>query len=92
MPVIFVNKKTANAMYVADRITVDPDLCNGKPTIRGLRVTVQTILEYVTAGDSREDILYQYPMLEPADIDACLQFAVRLMDNHYVLKPLAKVA
>ena len=79
-------------MYIADRITVDPDLCNGRPTIRGLRVTVQTILEYFFAGDSREEILHQYPMLEPEDIDACLQFAVRLMDNHYVLRPLFKAA
>ncbi len=79
-------------MYIADRITTDPDLCNGKPTIRGLRVTVQTILEFYFAGDSREEILHQYPMLEPEDIDACLQFALRLMDNRYVLKPLSKVA
>ena len=83
--------KTA-VMYVANRITVDPDLCNGKPTIRGLRVTVQTILECFFAGDSREEILHQYPMLEPEDIDACLQFAVRLMGNQYVIKPLLKVA
>ena len=83
--------KTA-VMYVANRITVDPDLCNGKLTIRGLRVTVQTILEYFFAGDSREEILRQYSMLEPEDIDACLQFAVRLMDNHYVIKPLLKAA
>ena len=83
--------KTA-VMYVANRITVDPDLCNGKLTIRGLRVTVQTILEYFFAGDSREEILRQYPMLEPEDIDACLQFAVRLMYNHYVIKPLLKAA
>lgn len=79
-------------MYIADRITTDPDLCNGKPTIRGLRITVQTILEFYFAGDSQEEILHQYPMLEPEDIDACLQFALRLMDNHYVLKPLSKAA
>ena len=87
-----MSKNHVIAMYVANRITVDPDLCNGKPTIRGLRVTVQTILEYFFAGDSREEILHQYPMLETEDIDACLQFALRLMDNHYVLKPLTKAA
>jgi uncharacterized protein (DUF433 family) len=59
------------------RITIDPDLCNGKPTIRGKRIKVQTILEFLTADESREEVLRQYPSLEIADIDACLAFAVR---------------
>ncbi|MBK1618645.1 hypothetical protein CKO42_09405 [Lamprobacter modestohalophilus] len=57
------------------RITVHPDFCNGQPTIRGLRITVETILGFLSAGESREEILSQYPSLEPADIDACLCFA-----------------
>ncbi|MEA1048313.1 DUF433 domain-containing protein [Lamprobacter modestohalophilus] len=57
------------------RITVHPDLCNGHPTIRGLRITVETILGFLSAGESREEILSQYPSLEPADIDACLSFS-----------------
>ncbi|MCF7997197.1 MAG: DUF433 domain-containing protein, partial [Chromatiaceae bacterium] len=40
--------------YLDGRITVDPDLCNGRPTIRGLRITVETVLGYLGAGDSRE--------------------------------------
>jgi uncharacterized protein (DUF433 family) len=59
------------------RITIDPATCNGKPTIRGMRITVQTILELLSASESREEILHQYPSLEPADIDACLAFAVQ---------------
>jgi uncharacterized protein (DUF433 family) len=43
--------------YLTERITLDADLCNGKPTIRGLRITVQTILEFVSAGESTEEIL-----------------------------------
>ena len=39
------------------RITIDPDICNGKPTIRGKRITVETILEFLSAGESREEIL-----------------------------------
>jgi uncharacterized protein (DUF433 family) len=54
------------------RITIDPAVCNGKPTIRGKRITVQTVLEFLSAGESREEILHQYPFLEDADIDACL--------------------
>ncbi len=55
-----------------NRITIDPAICNGKPTIRGLRITVQTVLEYLGAGESQEEILRQFPMLEPGDIAACL--------------------
>ena len=46
---------------VAGRITIDPAICNGKPTIRGKRITVQTILEFLSAGEDREEILRQYP-------------------------------
>ena len=60
--------------YIADRITLDEGLCNGKPTIRGKRITVQTVLEFLSAGDSVEDILRQYPSLEEEDIRACLRF------------------
>jgi uncharacterized protein (DUF433 family) len=56
------------------RITIDPAICNGKPTIRGKRITVQTILELLSAGEDREEILRQYPSLEEEDIDACLAF------------------
>lgn len=61
--------------YLADRITIDPDLCNGKPTIRGLRITVQTILEFLGAGESENEILKQYPSLEKDDLTACIKFA-----------------
>jgi uncharacterized protein (DUF433 family) len=59
--------------YINDRITIDPDLCNGKPTIRGKRITVQTILEFLSAGDSKEEIIEAYPSLELEDIDACIR-------------------
>ena len=63
--------------YIHDRITVDPDLCGGKPTIRGHRVTVQTVLEFLAAGDSPEEILKDFDFLELADIEACQQFAMK---------------
>ena len=61
-----------------DRITIDPDICNGKPVVRGLRITVETILDYLSAGETPEEILRQHPMLEPEDIPACLAFASRI--------------
>ena len=73
--------------YISDRITIDNDLCNGKPTIRGKRITVKTILEFLSAGDSPQDILKQYPSLEMADINACLKFAAGFMNNKFTIKP-----
>lgn len=75
--------------YIAERITLDEKLCNGKPTIRGKRIAVQTILEFLSAGETHEEILRQYPSLEDADIVACLKFASDLMNRHFVIKPVA---
>ena len=61
--------------YIAERITIDDKICNDKPTIRGKRIAVQTILEFLGVGESVEEILHQYPSLEPEDITACIQFA-----------------
>ncbi len=70
-----------SSQFVSGRIAIDPDICNGKPTIRGKRVTVQTILEFLSSGESEEVILHQYPFLEADDIHACLVFASQLMDH-----------
>lgn len=75
--------------FINGRITIDPDLCNGKPTLRGKRITVQTILEFLSAGENQNEILKQYPSLEPEDITACLTFACQLMDHKYILKEVA---
>ena len=75
--------------YLDGRITIDPDLCNGKPTIRGKRITVQTIMEFLSAGDSEKEILNQYPSLEKEDINACLTFASKLMGHKYALQEIA---
>jgi uncharacterized protein (DUF433 family) len=58
-----------------DRITHNPAVMGGKPCIRGLRVTVGTILGLLAGGKSRERILQAYPYLEPEDIDAALAYA-----------------
>jgi len=59
-----------------ERITIDPEICHGKPSIRGLRYSVAAILEYLAAGDTIEDILEEFSDLEELDIRACLAFAV----------------
>jgi len=66
-----------------NRIQIDPDICNGKPTIAGTRITVQTIMEFLGAGDSIADILEEHPSLTEDDVYACLQFATKLMAGSY---------
>ena len=62
----------------SERITIDPDICHGKPCIRGLRYPVETILELLSAGMTIEEILADYEDLEREDILASLEFAARL--------------
>ena len=59
------------------RITIDPHVCHGKPVIRGLRYPVESMLEYLAAGDSIEDLVTEFPDLERDDLLACLEFAAR---------------
>jgi uncharacterized protein (DUF433 family) len=70
---------------MSERIVIKPDVCNGRPVIRGTRVTVQTILEFLAAGDSVAEILEEYPKLTRADVQACLDYASRLMGNHFTV-------
>ena len=72
-----------------ERIVVDPNICNGRPTIEGTRVTVQTILEFLGAGDSVEDVLSEYPSLTRDDILASLRYSSRLMSNHFTILKVA---
>lgn len=68
-------------MSELQRITTIKGLCGGRPTIRGLRVRVQDILDLLAAGASRQEILEDYPYLEDEDITAALQYAARMLDH-----------
>ncbi len=61
-----------------NRITINPEISHGKPTIRGLRYPVENILELLASGMSHEEVLDDYEDLEKEDILACLEFAARL--------------
>jgi uncharacterized protein (DUF433 family) len=67
-----------DAQKLLERITIDPDICHGKPCIRGLHYPVETILELLSAGMTIEEILADYDDLERQDILAVLAFAARL--------------
>lgn len=74
---------------MADRIDIHPDICNGRPVIAGTRIPVQTIMEFLGAGDSIDEVLEAYPALKREDVYACIQFAARLMANHYQIQKIA---
>ena len=61
------------------RITVDSDVCHGKPCIRDLRYPVETLLEYLAGGDTVENLLVEFPDLEREDILACHEFSRRML-------------
>ena len=61
-----------------NRITIIPEICHGKPTIRGLRYPIDNMLELLASGMSFEEILKDYPDLEKNDLLACLEYAAKL--------------
>jgi uncharacterized protein (DUF433 family) len=69
-----------------ERIVIDPSVCNGRPTVRGTRITVQTVLEFLGAGDSVDDVLEEYPSLTKDDILACIRYSSQLMGHHFVIE------
>ena len=63
-----------------DRITINPSICHGKPTVRGMRYTVQSVLELLASGMTNSEILSDYEDLEEDDLMACLLFAAKISE------------
>ena len=72
-----------------ERIVVDPDICNGAPVIGGTRIPVRTVLEFLAAGDSIENVLEEYPSLTREDVLQCLRFSADLMGHQFTLEEVA---
>jgi len=68
-----------------ERITLNPEVCQGKPTIRNMRFTVAQLLELLAAGMTQEEILADYPYLEVEDIYACLLFAAKMANTKHII-------
>jgi uncharacterized protein (DUF433 family) len=64
-----------------DRITVNPDLCGGRPCVRGMRIRVSDVLDLLAAGLSVDEVVVELPDLEREDVAACLRFASRRLDH-----------
>ncbi len=71
-------------MVFFERITTDPEVCGGKPCIRGLRFPVSRLLGLLAAGETWNSILASYPYLEREDIEAALKYATYLADEQVV--------
>jgi uncharacterized protein (DUF433 family) len=71
------------------KIIIDPDICNGVPTVQGTRITAQTVLEFLSAGDSIDEVLEEYPSLSREDVLACLAYSARLMGHHFSVQAVA---
>ena len=78
----------ASNQNLLSRITIDPEICHGKPTIRGMRYPVHDMLELLASGMTTIELLKDYPDLEEADLFACLQFAAELTE----IKSIQKLA
>ena len=74
-----------------DRICEDPEVCFGKPCIRGTRVWVSLIVDNLAAGVSEDEILAAYPALERRDIRAALAYAAEMTREHHVALPEPRV-
>ena len=68
--------------HLSDRITSDPEVCFGKPCIRGMRLRVIDVLDLLAAGTDEAALLSEYPYLEAEDIPACLAFASQIVAQH----------
>ncbi len=68
-------------MKHAERITFDPEQCGGRPCVRHYRLRVKDVLDMLAGGATAEEILADFPFLEPADILACLEYAAQQVDH-----------
>ena len=87
LPFLFLFAKLG-VVLMSQRITVDPEICHGKPTVRGLRYPVSMILDLLASGMTVDQVLADYEDLEREDVMACLAFAARLSNLQRIL-PLA---
>jgi uncharacterized protein (DUF433 family) len=70
-------------------IVIHPDICNGQPILEGTRITVSTVLEFLSAGDSIDDVLEGYPTLTRDDVLACLAYSAKLTKHHFHTEAVA---
>ena len=70
-------------------IVIVPDVCGGKPVFEGTRITAQSVIDFLAAGDSTDDILEAYPTLEREDVLAALRFSSRMLQHEFSFQTVA---
>lgn len=70
-------------MEKLDRITINPNICLGQPTIRGMRITVSVVLKMLAAGKSVQDVLMAYPELEAEDVQQAIKYAAWVVSDQF---------
>ncbi len=81
-----------NRQQLLARISIDPNVCFGKSCIRGHRIWVSLILDFLASGTTKEEILKEYPQLEEADINACIAYGAEMARERFVDIPLQSKA
>ena len=79
-------------MSLLERISIDPNVCFGKPCIRGTRIWVSLILDFLANGMSMEELLAEYPQLEMEDIRAAIAYGAEMARERYVEIPTEVIA
>lgn len=74
------------------RISINPNICFGKPCIRGHRIWVSLILDFLASGTSIPELIEEYPQLQPEDIYACIAYGAAMSSDRYVDIPIKQSA
>ncbi len=81
-----------NRQELLSRIAINPNICFGKPCIKGHRIWVSLILDFLASGTTIAELLEDYPQLQAADIDACIAYGAEISRERYIDIPLEKPA
>jgi len=84
----FYKRLGINQQTLLSRIAINPDICFGKPCIRGHRIWVSLVLDFLASGMTIPELLIEYPQLETEDIYACLAYGAEISRERYVDIPL----
>jgi uncharacterized protein (DUF433 family) len=87
-----IEEKTIGRDELLNRISINPNVCFGKPCIKGTRIWVSLILDFLASGMSHEGVLKEYPGLTPLDIQACLAYGAEMSRERYVPIPITSSA
>jgi len=87
-----IKENTVAGDELLNRISINPNVCFGKPCIKGTRIWVSLILDFLASGMSQEEVLKEYPDLTPLDIQACLAYGAEMSRERHVPIPITSLA